>query len=154
MVRKQSLNTSVMKTYKRKLKIRSFLDHWKVVAVMTVLTIYALFFDDLRVISFSKESDNYFYGVTLMVLITFMIEICLGSYANPGYVGSFFFYIDILSTVTMVSDCGWIWDHIIDGGQDSSSASDLAKTTRASRVVRVIRIFRFIRLVRIAKLYK
>jgi hypothetical protein len=56
--------------------------------------------------------------------------------------------------MTMIPDCGWIWNLLIEGGNESSSATDLAKTTRAARVVRVIRIFRLIRLLRIAKLYK
>lgn len=123
-------------------------------AFMTLLTIYALFFDDIRVLAFPKENDDVFYGITFISIIIFIIEICLASFAREGYTGSFFFYLDIISTVTMIPDCGWIWTHIIENGQDSSSATDLAKTTRASRVVRVIRIFRLIRLLRIAKLYK
>ena len=121
---------------------------------MTALTVYALFFDDIRIIAFPKQADDVFFGITLVGIILFTIEVCLGAYALPGYVGSFFFYLDIISTLTMIPDCGWIWNQIIEGGNEGSGAADIAKTTRAARVVRVIRIFRLIRLLRIAKLYK
>mmetsp|Transcript_16748 Transcript_16748/g.25817 ORF Transcript_16748/g.25817 Transcript_16748/m.25817 type:complete len:329 (+) Transcript_16748:783-1769(+) len=67
--------------------------------------------------------------------------------------GSFFFNLDIVSTVSMIPDCGWIWDLF---GEDTggSNATDIAKTSRAGRVTRVIRVIRLIRLIRIVKLYK
>ena len=67
---------------------------------------------------------------------------------------SFFFWLDIISTVTMIPDCGWIWEPLIDGNDGGDSATDLAKTSRAGRVTRVIRVIRLIRLIRIVKLYK
>lgn len=67
---------------------------------------------------------------------------------------SFFFYLDFVSTLSMIPDCGWIWDLIVGDSSTGSSATDLAKTSRASKVTRVIRIIRLIRLIRIVKLYK
>jgi len=131
---------------------------------MTLITVYALFFDDLRIILFKKELDDLFYGITLFGMICFVLEISLGSYAKDDYLGSFFFWLDIVSTVSMIPDCGWIWDPIIGAGDDADltgedagggdGAANLAKTSRASRVTRVIRVIRLIRLIRIVKLYK
>jgi hypothetical protein len=98
-----------MKKYKKQMKVRKFLDHFAVVGFMTLLTIYALFFDDIRVLAYPKESDDVFYGITLLAIILFSIEIVLASYSNPKFMGTFFFYMDILATLTMVPDCGWIW---------------------------------------------
>ena len=153
MVSRKSLSGKE-KLLKRKMKVRKFLDHYWTMGFMTALTVYALFFDDIRILAFPKQADDAFFGITLVGIILFTIEVCLGAYALPGYVGSFFFYLDIISTLTMIPDCGWIWNQIIEGGSEGSAATDLAKTTRAARVVRVIRIFRLIRLLRIAKLYK
>ena len=153
MVSKKSLN-SKEKRFRRKLQVRKFLDSYWTMGFMTALTIYALFFDDIRILAFPKQADDVFYGFTLIGIFIFSIEVVLAAFAQAGYIGSFFFYLDIISTITMIPDCGWIWDQIIEGGNHGSSATDLAKTTRASRVVRVIRIFRLIRLLRIAKLYK
>ena len=53
---------------KRKKKIVKFLDHYIVVTVMTIITIYALFFDDLREncrrSAFSVPTGHVPYGVT------------------------------------------------------------------------------------------
>lgn len=124
------------------------------VIFMTIVTIYALYFDDIRIMLFPKSTDDIFYGITLVGMICFALEIVLASYSKPEYMFSFFFYLDIVSTVSMIPDCGWIWNAIVGDQDATSSATDLAKTSRASKVTRVIRILRLIRLIRIVKLYK
>jgi hypothetical protein len=74
---------------------------------------YALFFDDIRIIAFSKQYDDIFYGATAIGMLIFTIEIMLASYAQPNYRFHFFFYLDIISTLSMVPDCGWIWESFI-----------------------------------------
>ena len=83
-----------------------------------------------------------------------MIEIVMASIVKDGYFLSFFFWLDVVSTITMIPDIGWIWSLIISGKNSATKTAQLAKTTRASRVTRVIRIIRLIRLIRIVKLYK
>ena len=99
--------------FRFKLAIRKFLDHYVTVIFMTLLTIYALFFDDIRILAFSKKYDDIFYGITAAGVLLFFIEICLASYAIPEYPLHFFFYLDIISTLSMIPDCGWIWQLII-----------------------------------------
>jgi general stress protein CsbA len=77
---------------------------------MTAITIYALFFDDIRILLFPKEADNFFFAATLMGIILFTAEIVATSYSKDDYINSFFFWLDIISTVSMIPDCGWIWD--------------------------------------------
>lgn len=131
-----------------------FLDHHIVVTIMTIITIYALFFDDIRVLAFEKTADPVFYGFTLFGMICFTIEIMLASYAKEDYLFSFFFWLDIISTLSMVPDIGWIRDEMFGSDNQSHNATDLAKTSRAGRVTRVVRVIRIVRLVRIVKLYK
>lgn len=141
-----------------KVKMAKFLDHWAVMIFMTLITIYALFFDDIRVLAFPKSVDDIFYGITLVAMICYTLEIICASISVDDYFLSFFFWLDLVSTISMIPDCGWIWDPIVsgsDGGSgNATSATDLAKTSRAGRVTRVIRIIRLIRLIRIVKLYK
>lgn len=141
---------------KMKRKLEKIIDHYIVVILMTIVTVYALYFDDIRILAFPKSADDIFYGITLLGMILFIVEIMIASYAKDGYKNSFFFWLDIVSTVTMIPDCGWIWDPIIGGGdsEGGDSAASLAKTSRAGRVTRVIRVIRLIRLIRIVKLYK
>lgn len=86
----------------------------------------------------------------------FGIEIFLASIAKEDYFLTFFFWLDVVSTISMIPDIGWIWDLMIGQGSSSnaSNAASLAKTSRAGRVTRVIRVIRLIRLIRIVKLYK
>jgi len=123
-----------------------------VVIFMTLVTVYALFFDDIRIVFFSKENDDYFFGLTLFGMICFAVEIILASISKEDYFLTFFFWLDLVSTLSMIPDCGWIWDPITGGG--STSATDLTGTARAGRVTRVIRVIRLIKLIRIVKLYK
>ena len=141
-------------TQHKKKVIVKFLDHHVVVAIMTIITIYALFFDDIRVLAFPKSADAVFYGITLFGMICFTIEIILASFAKEEYLLSFFFWLDIISTLSMIPDIGWVRDYIFGSGDASDDATDLAKTSRAGRVTRVVRVIRIVRLVRIVKLYK
>lgn len=49
---------------------------------MTILTIYALFGDDLRLLAFTKEDDPVFYSITIACFVFFVIEITLASYSK------------------------------------------------------------------------
>ena len=125
---------------------------------MSSITVYSLFFDDVRAAAFDKEDDIVFWGITLACMIFFLVEIIIASICKEDYFLTFFFWLDLISTITMIPDCGFIWNPII--GQSSGvtkqakGATSVAKTSRAGRVTRVIRVIRLIRLIRIVKLYK
>lgn len=136
-------------------KTEKVLDSSFVTILMTVITVYALFFDDLRVLFFDPANDTFWFNVSFVGMMCFFVEIFLGSIVKDDYFNTFFFWLDIISTVSMIQDIGWLWDPLIgNNGGNSDNAADLAKTTRAGRVTRVIRIIRLIRLIRIVKLYK
>ena len=63
---------------------------------MTLVTIYALFFDDLRLLISPKTDDDYYYGVTLATMILFFLEIIGNTFVNPKYFNSFFFWLDLV----------------------------------------------------------
>lgn len=140
-----------------RLQIMYFVEHPATQIFMTVVTVYSLFFDDIRIIACPKSADDIFFGLTLFSFICFFLEIVLASVSVDGYFNSFFFWLDIFSTVTMIPDCGWIWYGLTQQGTallNTNRTTDLAKTTRTSRVTRIIRIIRLMRLFRIVKMYK
>ena len=49
---------------------------------MTIVTVYALFGDDIRVLSTDQDGDDYFYGVSSFALGMFTLELILASYAK------------------------------------------------------------------------
>ena len=124
---------------------------------MALVTVYVLYFNDIRMIAFTKKADPVFFVLTLISIFLYTLEIVLSCIAIEGYLPSFFFWVDIVSTLTMVPDCGWIWSPMINKGDDLLTeirTVDIASITRTARITRVIRILRLMSLFRIVKLYK
>lgn len=120
---------------------------------MAIVTIYTLFFDDIRVLLIPKVADDAFFTITLILFLLFLFEIIFASFVVRNYFLGFFFWLDIMATFSMLFDIGWIMDNLSSASQ-ASSAGSLAKSSRAARVTRIVRLVRLIRLVRIVKLYK
>lgn len=139
---------------KWKVKIEKVLDHYITAILMTMITVYSLFFDDIRSLAFPPSADNVFYGITTACMCIFLVEIFLACLVKDDYFLGFFFWLDVVSTLSMIPDIGWIWNAMTGGGKGVQNAGQLAKTSRASRITRVIRVIRLIRLIRIVKLYK
>lgn len=89
---------------------------------MTLVTLYALFGDDIRGIGFTKAADQTFYGLTITAMTLFMIELILSSIAKDDYFLSFYFWLDLVSTVSLIFDIGWFWDAILGTGGSVSNA--------------------------------
>ena len=142
--------------------VARFIDHNCFQLFMLLVTIYALFGDDMRLLAFMKAADGVFMILNCIALGLFTVEICLQTYAKPEYFNSFFFWLDIISTLSIVTDIGPIWDEITGQGSGSeTNAADAGQLARASRGARigtkagrVTRVIRLIRLIRIVKLYK
>ncbi|EGR34324.1 hypothetical protein IMG5_016400 [Ichthyophthirius multifiliis] len=58
---------------------------------INIVTIFALFGDDIRVIATNKKADNIFDGITITVQIIYVIEIILTTLTKRNYALSFFF---------------------------------------------------------------
>jgi hypothetical protein len=78
----------------------------------------------------------------------------LSSFFIDNYFLSFFFFLDILSTASIIFDVNFLSD-IIFSTSNSSSLSQLAAQSKASRAAtRAVRIVKLVRIIRIIKLYK
>lgn len=141
------------------------LSGWTWQVFMMLITIYCLFGDDLRQAVFPMGADPYFYGLTSASLGLFLIEIVVSSIVIEGYWLSFFFWLDVIATVSLIFDIGWLMNLILGvgsgGGGSGSNVQQASKTARAgrgarigARAARIARVVRLIRLVRIMKLYK
>jgi class 3 adenylate cyclase len=130
---------------------RKIVENNFVVTLTTLLTMYALVGDDMRMLCFQQPADNIFNAITVTCIIVFLVEIVLSCFGKDDYFWSFFFWLDCISTGTLVLDLTWI-NESIQGDEedvDKISGSDTARLgARTARVVRVLR------LVRILKLYK
>ena len=70
----------------------------------------------------------------------------------------FYFWLDLLSTISLIPDIGWIWGPLV--GEETTAGAQTAalkgaKGARAgTKAGRAVRIVRLVRMVRIVKLYK
>jgi len=71
---------------------------------MLFITIYALIGDDVRILAFEKKNDDVFLWLNVVALSLFVLELIFSSIGVKGYFGSFFFWLDLLSTVSVVTD--------------------------------------------------
>jgi hypothetical protein len=66
----------------RKKKIVKIIDSIFIMILMTLITIYSLFFDDIRSVGVDMAYDNVFYGLSCAAMILFTLEIIISSYAK------------------------------------------------------------------------
>jgi hypothetical protein len=76
---------------------------------MTLVTIYALLGDDLKLLTTTKAADGAFTAMTSIALFLFMLELILASIGKEGYANSFFFWLDLVSTLSLITDIDPIW---------------------------------------------
>jgi hypothetical protein len=91
---------------------------------MAIVTIYCLFGDDIRQAAFNANEDPVFYYLTSISLGLFTIEIILSCLFLDDYVFSFYFWLDCISTVSLIFDIGWIMDLIIGVSSSNSGGGN------------------------------
>ena len=142
-------------------KIQEIVDGKIVAVVMGIVTVWVLFGDDLRLLLTSKSADTAFFATFFICLILFIIEIMANSIFLHEYKFSFFFWLDVVATLSLIPDIPIIFDpflllfsvelYKVDVDYTTSSVRN---TLSESYVTRGIQTIRYIRLVRIVKLYK
>lgn len=133
---------------------RLIVDNRFVIGFTTFLTFLALFGDDLRKWLTLKAFDSTYNDLVLVVMIVFLVEIVLSSLGKDGYFLGFFFWLDLVSTVTMAFDLTYVND-VLFATSGSSGTGGNVRSGKTARVgAKAGRVIRVVRLVRILKLYK
>lgn len=139
--------------------------------VMIIVTMFVLFGDDIRVLSFGKGADGTFEVFDSIALILFFLELFLNSWAKTtivhepskplsgfgipieipitikGYLFDFYFWLDLLAAISMFPEVSWVAEPL--GLSNMAGAStNIGATAKLGRVARMVR------LVRLVKLYK
>jgi hypothetical protein len=143
-------------------RIRKMLESYYVQITMTVFTVYILFADDVKMIATNVNADDTFSAICLAIMCLFAIELAISCYVLDNYVFGFYFWLDLISLISMLLDISWFYSALVSQISGSSgnakSIAAIAKDGRGakvgSRAIRILRILRIIRLVRISKLYK
>ena len=123
--------------------------------MITLLTLYSLFADDIRIVDTAKTADVGFDGMGIALICIFTVEIVLSSIAIDKYFGSFFFVLDIISTLSLLFDVSLFTNLVYSSNFSNYTFSQVAAQSKASRAaIRAVRIVKLFRIIRIVKLYK
>lgn len=100
-------NNKMSKDLRIKTLIQQYLDSYLVTIVMSIVTVFALIGDDVRVISSDKSADNYFFAALTLSFFMFTVEIITTTVVIDDFKYSFFFYLDIIATLSLINDIPW-----------------------------------------------
>lgn len=119
---------------------------------MGALLLMSLFLADSWVLGNAPDSTNAaLYSILLAIFVVFSVELLIMSYSEKGYFLSFFFFLDLLGTFSIVIDIAWIADDFIPSSTLVSQGS-VVRSTRAARLAS--RYGRLLRLMRIMRVFK
>lgn len=123
-------------------------------AITGLVTTFALFGDDLRIMAFTGRgsADLVFSILNVIGMGIFTVEICGLCYTKPDYLFGFYFYLDVISTGSMILDIRWFSPE--GTGDSAASVARTGKVSKSAKSGRLVRIARLVRLVRIVKLFK
>ena len=130
-------------------KLLAFVNNPVVSSLMMIATIYALIgLDFVAWFKMPSKYDMIIDVTSAIALFLFFAEFGLKTYAEQGYVWSFFFWLDFVAAVSLVPDVPWIVDPIKNyfGLGVGGSALSLARAGRAARAGaragRIARVFK------------
>lgn len=128
---------------------------------MALTTVFALFGDDLRLWLTTKPADPYFFAGLSLSFVLFTLEIFINSCVVNDFKFSFFWWLDIIATLSLIPDIGWVIEilsilmAITPSSQSLDAVPGVGYTSSGSnKFIKVIKSLRLIRLIRIIKLYK
>ena len=110
--------------------------------------------EDFRTIFIKNKNDYIIDYINILFLSVFFLEIMM-SLTVENYPFSFFFYLDVISTLSICMDVTLFTNIIYNSGGNSAQISILVSQSKASRAAaRAVRIMKIFRLARVVKLYK
>jgi hypothetical protein len=102
-------NTSSNKLMiKSKVFIELILENNFYITFMSVVTIYSLFGNNIKIAFVDPSHDVIFNSLSSLTICLFLIEIILSCFANLDYPWSFFFWLDIISTLSLCLEIDWV----------------------------------------------
>ena len=141
-------------------QVREVVEGKFITSLMTFITIFALFGDDIRNWLTTKEADDYFFVGLVISFILFSAELLVNSCVVDDFKYSFFFWLDFVATLSLVPDIPWFTDFLNRqiGIQESKFGVDVIpgseiNSNDAQQFASIIKSVRLIRLIRIIKLY-
>lgn len=130
-------------------------EHWAMVWLTTFATVWILVCDDIRLYFASKHEDPFFEAIVIFAIFLFTLDTIINALAKPEYLWSFFFFLDVASTITLVLDIPRLQEsmHKKFDNDDARSGDRTQYAKMGAKAARVVRVIRLIRLVRLYKIF-
>ena len=165
-----SSNLSYSSTRKNKAKwkkrIERRMNSTPALIFMSFVTIFALFSTDIQIAFLRTEVDLAFNIIQILIMCIYALEFNLNCIVRDEYLLSFYFWLDMISTLTLFQDIDYIMNPLMGyepisnskiqknlkkSERVSTAVSQVSSATRATRVLRVVRIARLFRMIKIYK---
>jgi hypothetical protein len=78
-----------------------------------LLSIYSLFLEDISHLCLHPNVDIYLKYINQGVFFFFLSEFLILIIAKKKFIGSFYFYLDMISIVSLLPNCPLIWDPLL-----------------------------------------
>ena len=116
----------------------------------TLLTIFALYLDDIKKLTTNQSYDKLFDIISVIIISLFLVEVILDFLVDEQYGCGLLFWIDIIGIITMILDISSISDKIIYG--DNLGIQHIMSQRKI--IIKISKSLKIIRIVRITKLVK
>jgi hypothetical protein len=146
---------SRQKSSKTKNIVNTIVRGWWWTTIIGCFTVYTLFSDDLKEICFEPTVSPIFDIMVYICMGFFTLEIVLSLINGQDYFLSFYFYLDIISTISMILDLSYFSQTSLDSVDSLNNILRSAKTAKiGSRAGRIVRMFRIVGIFRLSKIFK
>ena len=113
--KKKEKSIKLGKSFLFRQRLQNVVDSNIFVVFFMVLTFFIMFIEDIQVF-LPRYVDETIDFLETFTLFLFILEIVLTSIAKEDYVNSFFFWLDIISTVSLIMDISFMFDPILQIG--------------------------------------
>jgi hypothetical protein len=117
----------------------------------TLLTIFALYLDDIKRLTTTQTYDKLFDLISVIIISLFLIEVILDFLVDEQYGCGLFFWIDIIGIITMILDISSISNKIIYGEnleiqQINFNGLLVMKISKNLKIIRIVRITNLVKI--------
>jgi hypothetical protein len=82
-----------------------------------ILTVFIMFIKDIQIGFLSASEDEIIDTFQTLAFFLFILEIIFTSFAKKDYLNSFFFWLDVVSTMTIIQDINFMFDPLLNLGE-------------------------------------
>lgn len=159
--------------YTLKENVRYVMENSFVLAIFSLFIAWALFGDDIRLAEMDPSADYACNVVMLILFCVFLVEFFITCFYDENYFkwpvpflksaheplwawlwrllssGNFYFWLDLISVASFVSEISWLWGSYPGGGDETIQSAKAGRGAKiGAKAGRIIRLFRLVRLLK------